>query len=34
MRVERKAQPITEGFASMLLMKGVKQVSYIIMYDF
>ena len=34
MRVERKAEPITKGFASTLLMKDVKQVSYIIRHDF
>lgn len=34
MRVEGKAERITEGFDTMLLVKGVKQVSYTARYNF
>lgn len=33
-RVERNAGLIIEGFDSILLVKGVKQVSYIVRCDF
>lgn len=34
MRAERKAEPGTEGFDSVLLLNGFGQVSYIIRDDF